>query len=115
MMSLGLLVGNVEKDRCVGSIFGNQFHFLLVYASAMATVAFWWVIPVIAPFAFLFMFMIRMWACAFWLKSDLLIADAISWSILLGRGTISSLLEIRCLSAKLDRAIGAGRGPACAF
>jgi hypothetical protein len=29
--SLGLFVENVEKDRCVGSIFGNQFHFLLMY------------------------------------------------------------------------------------
>jgi hypothetical protein len=28
--SLGLFVENVEKDRCVGSIFGNQFHFLLM-------------------------------------------------------------------------------------
>ena len=27
---LGLFVENVEKDRCVGSIFGNQFHFLLM-------------------------------------------------------------------------------------
>jgi hypothetical protein len=25
-----LFVENVEKDRCVGSIFGNQFHFLLM-------------------------------------------------------------------------------------
>jgi len=30
--SLGLFVENVEKDRCVGSIFGNQFHFLLMSA-----------------------------------------------------------------------------------
>jgi len=29
-MLLGLFVENVEKDRCVGSIFGNQFHFLLM-------------------------------------------------------------------------------------
>jgi hypothetical protein len=28
--SLGLFVENVEKDRCVGSISGNQFHFLLM-------------------------------------------------------------------------------------
>ena len=31
--SLGLFVENVEKDRCVGSIFGNQFHFLLMKAA----------------------------------------------------------------------------------
>jgi hypothetical protein len=29
--SLRLFVENVEKDRCVGSNFGNQFHFLLMY------------------------------------------------------------------------------------
>jgi hypothetical protein len=29
---LGLFVENVEKDQCVGSIFGNQFHFLLMQA-----------------------------------------------------------------------------------
>jgi hypothetical protein len=28
--SLGLFVENVEKDRCVGSIFGNQFHIVLM-------------------------------------------------------------------------------------
>jgi len=28
--SLELFVENVEKDRCVGSIFGNQFHLLLM-------------------------------------------------------------------------------------
>jgi len=28
--SLRLFVENLEKDRCVGSIFGNQFHFLLM-------------------------------------------------------------------------------------
>jgi hypothetical protein len=30
--SLGLLVENVEKDRCLRSIFGNHFHFLLMQA-----------------------------------------------------------------------------------
>ena len=30
--SLGLFGENVEKDRCVGSIFGKQFHFLLMEA-----------------------------------------------------------------------------------
>jgi len=29
-MSLGSFVENVEKDRCMGSIFGNQFQFLLI-------------------------------------------------------------------------------------
>ena len=28
--SLGLFVENVENDRCVGSIFGNQLEFLLM-------------------------------------------------------------------------------------
>ena len=32
--SLRLFVENVEKDRCVGSIFGNQFHFLLMHRAA---------------------------------------------------------------------------------
>ena len=29
--SLGLFVANVEKAWCVGSIFGNQFHILLMH------------------------------------------------------------------------------------
>jgi len=33
--SLGLFVENVEKDRCVGSIVGKQFRFLLMPAPAM--------------------------------------------------------------------------------
>jgi len=37
-----------------------------------------------------------------------LIGDAISWSISLGRGKPSSLLNIRHLSAMLDPAVGAG-------
>jgi hypothetical protein len=31
--SLRLFVENLEKDRSVGSIFGNQFHFLLMQHS----------------------------------------------------------------------------------
>jgi len=30
--SLVLLVENVEKDQCVGYIFGNQFRILLMFA-----------------------------------------------------------------------------------
>jgi hypothetical protein len=30
--SLRLCVKNVEKDGCVGSIFGNQFHLLLMFS-----------------------------------------------------------------------------------
>jgi len=59
--------------------------------------------------------MILMWAGTFWWKSALLIADAISWSILLGSGTLSSLLKIKPLSAILDPDVGAGAGPARAF
>jgi hypothetical protein len=29
--SLGLFEENVEKDRSVGSIFGNEFHLLLMF------------------------------------------------------------------------------------
>jgi hypothetical protein len=61
--------------------------------------------------AFLLAFMILMWAGAFWWKSALLIADAISWSIFVESGTLSSLLNIRRLCAMLDPAIGAGPGP----
>jgi len=80
------------------------------YSSAIAAIAFWSVIAVIAPFGFLLAFIIRMWAAVFWWRSPLLIADAISWSILLGRGIPSSLLEIRRLSAMLDPDSGAGPG-----
>jgi hypothetical protein len=81
------------------------------YHSAVSAVEFECVIPVITPLAFLLTFMILMWASAFWWKSALLIADAISWSILLQGSTLSSLLSLRRLSAMLDPAIGAGPGP----
>jgi len=32
-----LFVENVEKDQCVGSIFGNQFHFLLMWCGRNRT------------------------------------------------------------------------------
>ena len=57
------------------------------YRRAISGVAFWCVIAVIVPLAFLLAFMILMWAGAWWWNSALLIADAISWSILLGSGT----------------------------
>jgi len=78
------------------------------YHRAISTIAFWCVIAVIAPLAFLFAFMILMWARACWLKSALLIADAISCSILLGAGTLQSLHENRSLCTMLDQVVGAG-------
>ena len=87
------------------------------YHSAISAVAFWCVIPVIVPLAFLLGFMILLWAGACWLKSALLIADTICWSIILGSGTFWSLLRIRSLSAKLYPVVGAGAGLArfCCF
>jgi len=79
--------------------------------SAVATIAFWWVTAGIVPLAVLFAFIIRMRAGALCWRSALLIADAISWSILLGGGTLLSLLDIRHLSAMLDSAVGEGYGP----
>jgi len=81
------------------------------YISSIAAVAFWWVIAMIAPFAFHFAFMIRMWAGALRWQSELLIADTISRSILLCRGTPSSLMKIWHLSVLFDPDIGAGPGP----
>jgi len=80
------------------------------YRIAISAVAFWCVIAVIAPFAFLLAFMILRWAGPCWWKSALLIANAICWSILLGNGTLSSLLKIRRLSAMLEPVVGAGAG-----
>jgi len=80
------------------------------YRRAISAVAFWCVIAVIVPFAFLLAFMI--WTCAgacCW-NSALLTADAISSSIFLGRGMLSSLLKISCLSAMLKTEVGAGPG-----
>jgi len=62
------------------------------------------------PFAFLLTFIILMWAGACWWNNALLIADAISWSMLLGSGTLSSLLGIMRLSAMLEPVVGAGAG-----
>jgi len=81
------------------------------YQRAISAVAFWWVIAVIVPLAFLVAFMILMWAGACSWKSTLLIADAISWSILLGAGMLSSLLKIRHLSAMLDLVVRVWPGP----
>ena len=81
------------------------------YISGIAAVAFWWVTAVIVPLAYLFVFIIRTWAGAFCWKSARLIADAISWSIFSGGGTLSSLLNISRLSAVFNPAGGAGPGP----
>jgi hypothetical protein len=34
---IALCVGNVEKDQCIGSIFGNQYQFVLMYIPTMAS------------------------------------------------------------------------------
>ena len=81
------------------------------YCRAIAAVAFRCVMAVISPLASLLAFMISKWAGAFWWKSALLIAYAISWSIILESSTLSSLLNIRHLSAILNPAVGAGPGP----
>lgn len=83
----------------------------LCYISAIAVVGFWCVCATIVPLAFAFLLMIRMWAGAICWNSAVLIANAISWSMLLPRGTLFSVLSIRRLSAMLDLAIGAGPGP----
>jgi len=69
---------------------------------AISAVAFWCVTAVIAPLAFLLGFMILIWAGACWWESALLIAEGVSWSIIMGSGTVSSHLGIRCLSARLN-------------
>jgi len=88
---------------------------MLRYCRAISALAFWYVIVVIALLAFLLAFMIRMWAGACRWKSALLIADAISWSILLGSGTFLSLLRIIRLSARLEPVVGAAAGLAGFF
>jgi len=80
------------------------------YRSAISAVAFWCVIAVIVPFAFLLAFMIRTCAGTCCWNSALLTADAISSSIFLGRGMFSSLLKISRLSAMLEPDFGAGPG-----
>jgi len=85
------------------------------YCIAISAIAFWCMIAVIAPLAFLLAFMILMWAGACWWKSTLLISDTISWSIWLAGSTLSSLLEIRCLTAMLNRVVGLGPGSEGAF
>jgi len=78
------------------------------YLRAIYAVAFWWVIVVLVPLAFLLAFMMLISAVACWWKSALLLADAISWSILLGSGMLSSLFRIRNLPALLNMVVGAG-------
>jgi len=81
------------------------------YCSAISAVALGCVIAVIAPLACVLQCMILMWAGAFCWKSALLIADDISWCIILESGTLSSLLNITRLSVMLDPAVGAGPVP----
>jgi len=53
---LGLFVENVEKDRCEGSIFGNQFHFMLMCGNEGLT----------CPFNYKnvqYIHFVRMWLC----------------------------------------------------
>ena len=81
------------------------------YCWAISAVAFGCVIALIPPLACHLAFMTLLWAGAFWWKRTLLIADAISWTIILESGTLSSALSIRLLSAILDPTVGAGPGP----
>jgi hypothetical protein len=85
------------------------------YCRAIFAVAFWCVTAVIAHLVFLYAFMILIWAEVCWWNSALLIADAISRFVLLGGGTLSSLLKMKHLSAMFNTVIGAGPGPAGAF
>ena len=78
------------------------------YCSAISAVAVGFVNAVTPPLAFRLVFMILMWAGAFWWKCTPSIADVISGSILLESGTLSSFLNIRSHSAMLDPACGAG-------
>jgi len=80
------------------------------YRRAISAVAFWCVIAVIVPFAFLLVFMIQTCAGACFWNSALLTADAISSSICLGRGMLSSLLTISRLSAMLKPEVRARPG-----
>jgi len=77
---------------------------------AFSAIAFWSVIAVTVPFAFLLPFMIQTCAGACCRNTALLTADAILSSIYQGRGKLSSLLKISCLSAMLRRDVGAGPG-----
>jgi len=83
---------------------------ILWYRRAISSVAFCCIIAIIEPLPFLLVFMILMWACAFWWKSALLIGDAMSLSIVLWSGILSYLLNIKHLSAIFDPPIRAGRG-----
>jgi len=80
------------------------------YHIVISTVVLFGMIAVIVPFALLLAFMILMWAGACGWKSALLIADAISWSIILGSGTLWSVLRIRHLSAMLEPGVAAWAG-----
>jgi len=73
------------------------------------------VIAVQLPFSFIWVLILRMWACTVTCKSSLLITDAISLSILSGRGTLMSHLKIRRLFDKLYPDFWVGPGPAGTF
>jgi len=80
------------------------------YSRAISAVACWCVIVVIVPFTLLHAFMIQMCAGAWCWNSALLTADAISSSIFLDRGMLSSLIKISRLSAMLELEFGARPG-----
>jgi len=85
------------------------------YRIANSPVAIWCVIAVIAPFASFPAFMSLMWAGACVWKRALSIAEAISWAVILERGTVLYVLCIGRLSALLKPGIGAGAGQASFF
>jgi uncharacterized membrane protein len=78
------------------------------YCRASLAIALRSLITVIVPLGFLLVFMILMWAGSFQLTTAPLIANTISCSILLGRGTFLSYHNIRRLSAMVHAAIGVG-------
>jgi len=80
------------------------------YRRSISAVPFRCVIAVIVPFAFLLTLMILTCAGSGCWNRALLTADAISSSIFLGRGLLSSLLKISRLSAMLDPEVGARPG-----
>jgi len=80
----------------------DVFQMTSAYSTAFAAIVFWWVIAIIAPFAVLVVFLIWLWASAFWCNQARLVANTLSWFFLLGSSTFSYAFKIRPLSAKLD-------------
>jgi len=80
----------------------------LQFLRAISAVVFCCVIAMIAPFAFFFEFIIPIRAGICYWKSALCVANAMSWSIMLGRLTVWSLFPIWRLSAMQEPVVGTG-------